>query len=332
MKDVRLTIIGFGAVGKGFAEVLLKKQRFLEKNYGINLKVSAVCEIDGSVVNEEGVNLEKALTLAAEKKLNEHDDWNTMKSLEAIKEIGSDIVLELTPSDIKTGQPGLSHIRESLKKGKHVVTSNKAPLAVKFSELRKLAGDNHVELKYEATVGGVLPIINLKKHCLQINKIESIHGILNGTSNYVLSKMADEGVSMEAVLKEAKNLGIMEADPSYDIEGIDTGAKVVILANSMMDMDVSFSDIDVTGIEDVTAEAIELAQKHNSVVKLIGDVNGLKVSPRLVPVNHPLNVSGTLNAVMINTDVAKNITVIGHGAGRIETASSLFSDILDILQ
>lgn len=331
MKETKLTIVGFGAIGKGFAEVLLKKHRFLRKNYDIDIKVAAICEIDGSIVNSDGVDLEKALKLASEKKLNKHEHWTTMKSLDVIKKEESDIVLELTPSDIKKGQPGLEHIRKALNSGRHVVTSNKAPLALKFSELRRIAEDNNVELKYEATVGGALPIINLKKHCLQINKIESIHGILNGTSNYVLTKMADEGVSMDAALKEAQDLGIAEADPSYDIKGIDTGAKVVIIANALMDMDVSFRDMDVTGIGDVTSEAIELAKKHNSVIKLIGDVNRLEVSPRLIPVNHPLNVSGTLNAVTINTDIARNITVVGHGAGRTETASALFSDILDLI-
>ena len=136
---------------------------------------------------------------------------------------------------------------------------------------------------------------------------------------------------MDVALKEARELGIAEADPSYDIRGIDSGAKLVILANSLMNMDISYADIDVTGIEGVTTDAIELARKNNQVIKLIGDVGGKEVSPRLVPKNHPLNVSGTLNAVMINTDIAENITVVGRGAGGTETASSLFADVIELL-
>jgi len=330
-KKANLTIIGFGAIGKGFSNVLLQKQAYIKKKYGIELCVRAVCEINGSLVNEEGVDLEKALDLAKKKNLSKHPDWTTMKSKDVIKNVDSDIVLELTPSDINTGQPGLSHIEDALRRKMHVVTSNKAPLAVKFGKLQKMAEDSGVQLKYEATVCGALPIINLRKHTLQINEIKSIQGILNGTSNFVLTKMAAEGVTMDVALNEARELGIAEADPSYDIKGIDTGAKVVILANSLMNMDVSYKDIDVTGIEGVTPDAIELARKNNQTIKLIGDVGRLEVSPRLVPMNHPLNVSGTLNAVMINTDIAENITIVGRGAGGTETASSLFSDIIELL-
>lgn len=329
--EAKITVIGFGAVGRGFAEVLLKKRNHIRKNFGVELKVVAVSEIDGSVINEDGLNMEETLNLAKQKKLEEHPNWTQKKSLEVIKKIESDIVLELTPSDIETGQPGLSHIQAAIRERKHVVTSNKAPLALKFTSLHQLAEDNNVELRYEATVCGALPIINLRKFALQVNEIRSIQGILNGTTNHILTKMASEGVSMDAAVKEAQELGIAEADPSYDIKGIDTGAKVTILANALMGMDVSFKDIDVTGIEDITPEAIELARKNNQVIKLIGDVKRLEVSPRLVPADHPLNVSGTLNAVMINTDVAENITIVGRGAGGIETASSLYSDILEIL-
>ncbi|OYT41148.1 MAG: homoserine dehydrogenase [Candidatus Altiarchaeales archaeon ex4484_43] len=332
LRDVKLTIIGFGEIGRGVARVLLEKKGFIERNYGVDLDVIAICEIDGSIIDENGIDLRETLRLAEDKKLKEHKNWSSMRALDVIKKIKSDIVLELTPSNIESGQPGLRHIKESLRRGMHVVTSNKAPLALKFSELQKIAKSNKVKLKYEATVGGALPVINLRKHALQINKIESIHGILNGTTNYILTKMAEEGVTMDVALREAQEVGIAEADPGYDIRGIDTGAKVAILANSLMDMEVSFRDIEITGIEDITPEAIELAKKHNCVIKLIGDVNRLEVSPRLIPVNHPLNVSGALNAIMIHADVARNITVVGHGAGGIETASSLFSDILSILE
>lgn len=330
VKKIKLLIIGFGTIGKGIARVLIEKRNFLRRKYNTEIQISAICESDGSIVDEGGINLKNALELAGEEKLKKHRDWTSDKALDIIRTVDADIVLELTPGNIKNGEPGLSHIKYALNSKKNVVTSNKAPLALKFSELNKIANSNKVHLMYEATVGGAIPIINLYRETLQINEIKSIYGILNGTSNFILSKMVEEGIDIDSALKEAGEMGIVESDPSYDIDGIDTGAKIVILANSIMNKNVSFKDVKITGIREVTPEAVELAKKNNYVIKLIGDVGMLDVSPRLIPINHPLNVSGSLNAIMIENDIAKNITVIGHGAGPLETASSIFSDILRI--
>ena len=194
-----------------------------------------------------------------------------------------------------------------------------------------LADKNKAQLRFEATVGGAMPIINLYQNTLKINEIRSIYGILNGTSNFVLSKMDEEAIGLDDAVKEAQELGLAEPDPGYDIDGIDTAVKVAILANSLMNRKVSFRDIKVKGIRDVTLEAIELARKHGYSIKLIGDVGNLEVSPRLVPKGDPLDASGSLNAVMLDTDIAKEITIVGRGAGAIETASSLLSDILEII-
>jgi len=324
MKSAKIAIIGFGVIGRGFAEVLSQKADHLRK-LGIKLEVTAICEIDGSLVNERGIDLRRAL----EGKLNKNKDWGSSKAPEVIEKNEFDIVLELTPGNIKNGEPGLSHIKKALSQGINVVTSNKAPLALKFSELTKLAKKNGARLKYEATVGGAMPIINLYRNTLQINEIRSIYGILNGTSNFVLTKMDEEGVSLDAAVKEAQELGIAEPNPSYDIDGIDTAAKVAILANSLMNQKVSFKDIKVKGIREVTPEAIELARKHGHSIKLIGDVGKLEVSPRLVPRGDPLDIAGSLNAVTLDTDIAGEITIVGRGAGAIETASSLLSNVME---
>jgi homoserine dehydrogenase len=332
MKTVKLIIVGFGTIGKGVLEVLRAKHRDLMENQGFDVRVTEVCEIDGTVVNEKGVNIDSVLKAAASGKLRDHPDWKNMKSLQAIEEIEADIVLELTPGDIKTGEPGISHIRKALECGKHVVTSNKSPIALKFQELTELAEKKGLKLRYEATVGGAIPIINLYRDNLGINKVGSIYGILNGTSNYILTKMSEEDVSLETALKEAQELGIAERDPSYDINGTDTAVKLVILANSIMGKRITYKDISVKGIQEITPDAIELAKKHGFVIKLVGDVNGLEVSPRLVPLHHPLNVSGTLNAIMLDTDIAGTLTLVGHGAGKIQTASSVLADVIDIMK
>ena len=332
MKTVKLIVVGFGTIGKGTLEVLRMKHRDLLDKQGFDVRVAAVCEIDGSIVNDKGINIDSVLKAASSGKLKEHPDWKNAKSLEAIEVVDADIVLELTPGDIKTGEPGISHIKKALECGKHVVTSNKAPIALRFQELTGLAKKKGLKLRYEATVGGAIPIINLYRDNLEVNEVRSIYGILNGTSNYILTKMFEEDVSLQTALKEAQELGIAERDPSYDIDGTDTAVKLVILANSIMGKGISYKDINVRGIQEITAESLELAKKHGYVIKLVGDVNGMEVSPRLIPVNHPLNVSGTLNAIMLDMDIAGTLTLVGHGAGKIQTASSVLADVIDILK
>ncbi len=324
MKVIKLVMVGFGAIGRAVARTLVEKSGSFKREHGVELKVVAICEAEGSVINEEGIELEKILN----EDLKKDKHWCQKKSIEVLKSVNADIMLEFTPGSIKTGEPGLKHIEVALERGMNVVTSNKAPLALKFHELMELAKKNNAQLRYEATVGGAIPLINLVEKTLQANKIEAVEGILNGTCNFILSKMAEEGIELQVALKEAQELKIAEPDPSYDLKGIDTAAKVAILANSMLGKKVTFSDISIEGIEKITVEAIELAKKHGRVIKLIGDVSKLRVSPRLIDIDDPLNVSGTLNAIRIKSDVAKDIILIGHGAGPRETSSSVISDVL----
>ncbi|MEA1924868.1 MAG: homoserine dehydrogenase [Candidatus Altiarchaeota archaeon] len=331
MKKIKLAIVGLGVIGRGVVEILLGKKEFL-RDRGLDLEVVALCEINGSIVSDGGVDLEKTLELAGRGELDKHKQWSSSKSMEVLGEVNADIVLELTPGNIDDGEPGYSHIKKALGNGMHVVTSNKPPIALHYRELDELAGERNLKLRYEAAVGGAIPILNLHQKCLQINEVRSIYGILNGTTNYVLSKMVEDGLSLENALNEAKELGIAEQDPSYDIDGVDTALKVIILANSMLDMDVEFGNMKIQGIRDVTPEAVDLAKKHGYVIKLIGDVRRMEVSPRLIPVDHPLNVSDSLNAIMIDSDVAGELTLVGHGAGARETSSSIYSDVIEIAE
>jgi len=326
MKDIRIIIVGFGIIGRGVAETLVWKRQFFRSRLGVNVVVSAVCEVSGCLVPPGGVDLEKALSTP----LPKIEGWKDAKTKDVIRETEADVVVELTPGNIQSGEPGLSHILGSLAAGKHVVTSNKAPLAVAYRRIMEEAAKKERRVRFEATVGGAIPIMNLMEYCLQANEVSHAYGILNGTTNYILSKMAEDGVSLESALKEAQDLGYAEPDPKYDIEGVDSAAKVVILANALLGKDVSYKDMKVTGIREITPESVELAKKHGYVVKLVGDVVRQDVSPRLVPISHPLNVSGSLNALMLNTDIAGDITLIGRGAGARETSSSILSDILAI--
>ncbi|HLB70141.1 MAG TPA: homoserine dehydrogenase [Candidatus Methanoperedens sp.] len=328
MKTIRLSIIGFGAVGQGVARSILSKNEYFNEN-GIDLIVVGISDSKGSEVDALGIDLENALNRKKQKGTVANGKES---ALEIIEHVEHDIVIEATPTNIDDGEPGLSNMLAAFNSGKHVVTSNKGPLALCFSELREAAEDNGVLFRYEATVGGAVPIFNLIHEALAGNRVIRIEGILNGTTNYILTRMTEEMLNYELVLKEAQELGIAEADPTYDVEGIDSACKLVIIANSIFKEDATYRDVDVTGITKITPEALELANKNNYVIKLICEAgNGsLIVAPRLVPKKHPLAVGGTLNVASILTDLAGRITIIGKGAGSIETASSILSDILYI--
>ncbi len=195
-----------------------------------------------------------------------------------------------------------------------------------------LARENGIEFKFEASVGGAMPILNFAKETLPGNEIKSILGILNGTTNFILSRMTVEGSSYEHTLQEAQQLGIAETDPTQDVEGIDAACKTVILANSILGIVCTLKDVAVTGISRITSEAIDLAKKDGYLIKLIAEVSAdsLSVSPRLVREDSPYAVDGTLNMATLKTDLADDVTVVGKGAGSIETASAILSDLVNI--
>ena len=326
MRIVNISIIGFGAVGQGVARSILSKQEYLKKE-GIDLRVVGISDSKGSEINTTGIDLKSALLRKKQK-----GSVGSNNALDIIGDVEHDIVVEATPTNINNGEPGLSNMRLAFKSGKHVVTSNKGPLALHFNELKEAAEDNGLFFRYEATVGGAVPIFNLVHEALGGNTVLGIEGILNGTCNYILTRMSEERMPYDLVLKEAQELGIAETDPAYDVEGIDSAIKLVIIANSIFGLDSTYKDVDVTGITKITPEALELANRNNYVVKLICEAREgkLTVAPRLVPKRHPLAVGGTLNVASILTDLAGRITISGKGAGSIETASSILSDILYI--
>jgi len=333
MKKVRILIIGFGVIGSGVARAISEKREFISDKYGIDFEVVGIGERDGCVVCPEGIDAMEAYKLK-QGALNKHPCWkDDVSSIDLIKDANADIVIEATPTNINSGEPGLSHMMTAFNTKKHVVTSNKGPLTIAFQKLKKTAEKNGVQFRFEAAVGGAMPVLNLVRETLQANEILSIEGILNGTCNYILTRMSTEGLPYEHVLSEAQELGIAEADPTYDVDGIDTACKLVILANAILGMNVSYKDADVTGITQISPGALKLASDDGYVIKLIGEIkdrNRPRVAPRLVPKDHPLAVGGTLNVISLRTDLAGEITVTGKGAGAIETSSSILSDLISI--
>jgi len=336
MKTINIAILGFGVIGRGFADLLLKKRDFLEQRFGLEFKVVAIGEHNGCLVDEAGIDLKKALDARKQDAwLDTLPGWQAgLKGKDMLASTDTQIAVEMVPSNIDTGEPGAGLIEAALRAGKHVVSSDKCAMAHRFTELKTLAKKNGLNLLYEASAGGAMPLMNLERECLQINQIKSLQGILNGTTNYILTKMQKGGMDLQTALREAQELGYAEADPTYDVEGIDAAAKLVILANDLMGLEKAYDDVEVTGITKVTKEAVELAEKNGFSIKLIAEISEgrLKVAPKMVPEGHPLNIHGSLNGVMFRTDVAQDVTIIGRGAGGLETQSSIYSDLIRIAQ
>lgn len=327
---MKIAIVGFGTVGKNLLKVLYRKKTFLKEKFDFDFKVVAVFKSDGAFIDQKGLDL---TSFAFTTDYHDHPSWKPdVKANDKIDKIECDLVVEVTPTNIETGEPGLTHIRQALESGKDVVTANKGPLLLAFHELSNLAKKHNRMLRFEATVAGAIPDAIMVREALQGNQIISLKGILNGTTNYILTRMTFENVSFEMALKEAQQMGIAEADASYDVEGIDAASKLVILANSIMGNDVKLNDVHREGISHITPEAIELANFDGFLIKHVASFeNGnLEVAPRLVEKSSPLAVGGTLNVLTFETDLAGEITLIGHGAGGVETASALLGDILNI--
>ena len=336
MDECKIVIIGFGAVGKGVAKAISLQKDMISEKYGKTLKVVAAADSSTSAICQDGLDEELLLKTKEETgRLGNYPEYGSDKSgIDVLDAVDYDVMIEATPTNIKDAEPAKSLTLKAFADGKDVVTSNKGHLALFYKELIEAKEAAGVEFKFEASVGGAMPIINLCRENLAGYGITSIKGILNGTTNYILSRMTTEGMTYENTLEEAQQLGIAETDPTQDVEGIDAACKVVILANSVLGIDATYDDVEVRGISDVSLEAIELAKEEGYFVKLIGEVSQkqLKVSPRLVKKNSPFAIDGTLNLANVSTELADDITVMGKGAGSLETASAMLSDLISIIK
>jgi homoserine dehydrogenase len=332
---MRIILVGYGVVGKGVTTILARRYSEKIASYGFNPKIVAIADVDGAVINPRGFSPEKLETFKQKGyPISADPDFGHpgISALEVIESVEAEVVVEVTPVNIKNGEPALSHITKAFKTGKHVVTTNKGPLALAMPALTELADYNNVFLRFSGTVGGGTPMLEFAKRCLAGDRIMSIKGILNGTTNYILTEMGQNHLPFQEALSNAQRLGYAEREPSMDIDGFDTACKVVILSNWIMGKKITLKDVARTGIRDVTLDMLEDAAKRNSTIKLIGAVDDKQASvkPVEIPKTNPLCVSGVLNAVTFSTEYAADQTLIGRGAGGIETASAVLRDLLDI--
>jgi homoserine dehydrogenase len=328
---MRIILVGFGVVGKGVATILARRYAEKVKDYTFNPKIVAIADIDGAVINPRGLSPEKleaikqrGFPISADPDVGHPG----MPALDVIESVEAEVVVEVTPVNIKDAEPALSHITKAFKTGKHVVTTNKGPLALAMPALTELADYNNVYLRFSGTVGGGTPMLEFAKRCLAGDKILAIKGILNGTTNYILTEMSQNRVTFQEALK----IGYAEKEPSMDIDGFDTACKVVILANWILNKKITLKDVDRTGIRDVSLQALDEASKRGNTIKLIGSIDGggSTVKPTEIPKTNALCVSGVLNAVTFFTEFAGEQTLVGRGAGGMETASAVLRDLLDI--
>lgn len=333
----RLALLGFGRVAQGLAEILVKKRDQLKRDFGFEYEIVAVADIvKGSVTSKSGVDLKRLLFLAREKgSLTEYPEGATgLSSIETIKEANADVLVEATWTNLKDGEPGLTHIRTALNEGLHVVTTSKGPIALAYHELAALARRKRRHLRFEGTVLSGTPTINLATEALAGSTINSIRGILNGTTNYILSEM-ESGRTYDEALKMAQELGYAESDPSGDLEAWDPAAKITILANVLVGGKIKLTEVRREGISRITPDDVRDARSTERRIKLVarayedrGEVKAHVVPERLPVTDLLSHVSGVLNAVILSTDVQPDIAIIGPGAGAASAGYALLSDLL----
>ncbi len=338
----KLALIGFGTVGQGLAEILRDKADDLKAQYGFAAQITAISDSQkGSIYHPDGLDVTAALRTVQETGSLENypgsrglvRGWD---SLTTIRNSNADTIVEVAWTDLETGQPAISHVRAAFEAGRHVVTSNKGPAALAYRELQQLADSRGVRWGIEGTVMSGTPALRLARTALAGCHIGEVRGILNGTTNFILTKM-EAGASYADALAEAQHLGYAEADPTADVEGHDALGKLLILSAVVMDAPLKRDQVARQGISHITLDDVRRAQAEGKRWKLIaqlrreGDRVEARVGPQAIPATAPLaSVAGATNAITYVTDLLGEVTLVGPGAGRRETGFALLADLLDI--
>jgi len=316
-KTVNVGLLGFGTVGSGVARILLEQSELLRQRAGMSIRLARICDLD--ITTSRGFPVASDILT---------DDVRSL-----IDDPELDIFIEL----IGGLEPARTFVLEAIQKGKHVITANKALLAAHGHEIFEAAARHGVELGFEASVGGGIPVVKAVKEGLVANRLQTVMGIMNGTANYILSRMTEEGMAFQDVLADAQRLGYAEADPSYDVEGIDTAHKLVIMAMLAFGTPVELSDIYIEGISRLSPLDISFAKEFGYRIKLLAIArngnNGLelRVHPTMIPSEHLLaQVGGAYNAFYFVGDSVGKVFLYGLGAGQMPTGSAVVADVVDV--
>lgn len=338
--SIKIAILGFGNVGQAFAKLLIKKRPDIINKLGCDVLVTAIStKSKGCLVNNNGIRLEKALEDI--KKYSAFDrlsnEYSELSPMEVAEKIDYDVLIELTPLQIFSGQPAIDHIKTALSRNKHSISANKGPIAWAFEDLKKLADKQEVLFYYETTVMDGTPVFNLVDETLKLCQVTEVKGILNSTTNFVLEELA-KGKTYDDAIKEGKERGFVEADPSMDIEGWDAAAKLAALLNVLMRANITPLDVDRRGIKNITLEQIKEAEKSGNVIKLLccGGIENNKIVARVRPEEiskHSLlaSINSTTSIVSITTDLMGTISIVEHEPEIEQTAYGVFSDLIRVI-
>jgi homoserine dehydrogenase len=317
MREIGVGIIGFGTIGVGVAQVLLENEDVISRRLGAKLRLVKIADLD--IETDRGIEIDKALL--------------TTDVGDVLDNPAVELVVEL----VGGYEPAKTFVLKALKNGKHVVTANKALMAVHGDEILAVAQESGSDIAFEAAVGGGIPILRTVREGMAANNIKTLYGILNGTTNYILTEMKEKGESFERVLAEAQRLGYAEADPTFDVEGVDAAHKLTLLATMAFGQKVKFDEVYTEGIGALTPQDIEYAQEFGYEAKLLaiakfdGEVVEARVHPTLIPADHLLaSVRGVYNAVYADADFLGPTMYYGQGAGREATASAVVGDLIEL--
>jgi len=339
---LKILLLGCGNVGRGLIRTLAIERDRYPGLASLDIQIVGITTgTRGSVACESGVDLVRALSEleGAGRFSVQNPDTAALDSLRAAQELDYDTLVELTPLSIEhRGEPAISHIRAALERSRHVVTANKGPFAYAYRDLMNLAASRGVLLLHESTVMDGAPVLNLVRHTLRGCRIEALEGILNSTTNYVLSRM-EEGLGLQEAVELAQLQGFAEADPTLDLQGWDATAKTCVLANAFMGADIDPSQVERRGIEDVTLADLQEVGVRGDKLKLIcrawrqdGGV-AAKVGVETVPVGHPLwSISGTGNALRISTDLMAPIVVVQDNPSVKDTVYGVLGDLITVTE
>lgn len=355
----KLALLGFGNAGQAFAKMLLDHEEEIASSYGAKVVVTAIATgsrgnlvcgsgsglADGAedaaeAADEAGIDLRRALAdvESSAGKFTDATALTSMTTMEIVEQADYDILVEMTPLNIKTGQPAIDHIRGAFRRGKHAITANKGPIAWSYRSLRDMAKEAGVRFYYETTVMDGTPVFNLAEHTLRLARVTEVSGILNSTTNFILEELA-AGAEYEDIMRRGREMGFIEADPAMDIEGYDAAAKITALLNVLMDAGITPDQVDRKGIEDITAGDIQEAASRGKVIKLLcrgwRDADGTvhaSVQPTEVDRSDMLaSIDSTTSIVSITTDLMKKLSVVEHQPEIEQTAYGIFGDVLRVI-
>ncbi len=341
MESTKIVLCGLGGVGKELVQLLADRGTEIEKKYGLRFVLTAAVDIGGAATTTGDNGLPAAELLAHLRRGKAVENFGEfgqpgLTGAEAIQRVSANVLVEATPTNLTDGEPGKTHIFTAVEKGMDVVSANKGPVVLFYKELHELAQKNNCRLHISAATAAALPTLDVARVCLAGTRVLSVEGILNGTTNYVLSRMKEQGCSYDVALKSAQELGIAETDPSYDVEGKDTAIKMVLISNRIFGMSSGIKDIKVKGITKIGLEDISRATKDDKVIKLIGSVElvdgevQLSVAPKLLDKDHPLaSVNGSEKAISYMTDTMDRITVMGGKSSPVGAAAALLKDLIN---